>query len=399
MLSPRHRRFATLALLYVSQAVPLGFFIVAIPAILRAEGLSLERVGLLAALAFPWLIKFLWAPLVDRFGSSRGHYRSWILPLQAGCIVAVIGIASLDLGRDVGALVATGALFMLLSATQDVATDGLAVRWLEAGERGIGNGIQVGGYYLGQILGGGLVLVLYARYGWTFAVGSMAAVLALPLLPVWAMREPSEPPAARERVGFRSLVAFFRRAGILPWVGVLLLWRAGETMALSMFNPMLVDQGYSLETIGVTLGVVVSIGALLGATVGGASIARLGRRRALRVFGLLLAVALLGYAIPAVGRGGMPAVWASAAIVAFGGGLATAALYTSMMDRSSAETAGTDFTLQQSLAAIGPLTLSSVSGFSAATLGYAGHFVAAAAVQVAAVLLVAVALRRAILSP
>ena len=37
--------------------------------------------------------------------------------------------------------------------------------------------------------------------------------------------------------------------------------------------------------------------------------------------------------------------------------------------------------------------------FSAATLGYAGHFVAAAAVQVAAVLLVAVALRRAILSP
>jgi RhtX/FptX family siderophore transporter len=394
MPSSRAQRFATLALLYVSQAVPLGFFIVAIPAILRAEGLPLERVGLLSALAFPWLIKFLWAPLVDRFGSARGHYRSWILPLQLGCVVAVLWIATLDLATDVAPLVAAGALFMLLSATQDIATDGLAVRWLEKAERGLGNGIQVGGYYLGQILGGGLVLVLYARAGWGVAVASMAVVLALPMPLVWRMREPAEPPAAREVIGWGSLLRFFTRTGILPWVAVLLLWRAGETMAQWMFNPMLVDQGYPLDSIGVALGVVGSVAALLGATVGGLLVSRLGRRTALLVFGAIQALVLTAYLVPAREIGGMPAIYAVVALSAITGGMATAALYTTMMDRSRAETAGTDFTLQQSLAAIGPLIMSSISGISAATLGYGGHFVAAAAVQVLAVLTVAVAVKK-----
>ncbi len=70
-------RFTLIGSLYVSQAIPLGFFTVALPAILRARGVSLQNVGLLSALALPWLIKFLWAPFVDRYGSQRwGHYRS-----------------------------------------------------------------------------------------------------------------------------------------------------------------------------------------------------------------------------------------------------------------------------------------------------------------------------------
>src|SRR5690606_24308031 len=78
----RSARFVMLALLYVAQALPLGFFVIAMPAILRARGVGLERVGLLAALALPFLLKFLWAPLVDRWGSANGHYRSWLIPLQ-----------------------------------------------------------------------------------------------------------------------------------------------------------------------------------------------------------------------------------------------------------------------------------------------------------------------------
>ena len=69
--------------------------------------------------------------------------------------------------------------------------------------------------------------------------------------------------------------------------------------------------------------------------------------------------------------------------------MATTALYTSMMDRSRSETAATDFTLQQSLAAIGPVIAASFSGFSAAALGYGGHFLVATGVQVAVVLIAA----------
>lgn len=389
------RRLLTLALLYVSQSIPLGFFIVALPAILRAEGLPLEAIGLLSALATPWLLKFLWAPLVDRHGHPSGHFRSWLIPLQIGCVATVAVIAGLDLATDMPVLVVAGGLFMLLSATQDVATDGLAVRILRSEERGLGNGIQVGGYSLGQILGGGLALVLHARFGWTVAVGTLGVLLALPLPFVLALREPDRPPEVREAVGFRSIAHFVRRPGILPWIGLLLLWRAAETSAQWMFNPMLVDRGLSLETIGVLLGVVGSLAAFAGAILGGWVTGIHGTRPALLTFGGLLAAALLGYLVPALELGGMSGILGAVAGVAAAGGMATAALYTAMMDHCRDATAATDFTVQQSLAAMGPLVASSLSGVSAAALGYPGHFALVAAVQVAVVALAARVVRAA----
>ncbi len=382
--STRAGRYALLASLYVSQAVPLGFLIVAIPAILRSQGVGLEQLGLLSALALPWLIKFLWAPLVDRFGSQRfGHYRSWILPLQSLTILAAIAIAFTAPGRGMGWLIAAGAAFMLCSATQDVATDGLAVRMLGPDERGPANGIQVGGYYLGQILGGGVILLLFGRMGWTMAVLAMASFLALPLIPVLRFREPAY--RARERnvkVDFKALRRFATRSGAGVWILVLLLFRTGEAMALTMFNPLLVDRGLSLEEIGLVLGLAGSAAAFAGAILGGWSVRRMGRKLSLVVFGLLQAVALCGYLLPAAGLTGMAVIYGVVAASAFAGGMATAALYTNMMDRCDSRTAATDFTLQQSLCAVGPLIGAGASGFIAGRFGYSAHFMICSGIAV-----------------
>jgi PAT family beta-lactamase induction signal transducer AmpG len=382
-------KLTLLATLYVSQAVPLGFFIVAMPAILRSRGLPLERVGLLSALAAPFLLKFLWAPLLDRWGSARhGHFRSWILPLQALAVATVVVIAFLDLDTQFAALAAAGGLFLLLAATQDVATDGLAVRTLAPGERGPGNGIQVGGYYLGQIVGGGVLLLLFHRFGWTPAVLAMAAVLALPLVPALRFREPASPPAARA-VDLRALGRFFTRPGTAAWLPVLLLFRTGETMALTMFNPMLVDLGFSLADIGLLLGVASSLGSLGGALLGGLLVRRLGRRRSLIAFAVLQGAGVALLALPALAGGGASAVYGATVACAFAGGLGTAALYTAMMDRSTGAAAATDFSVQQALAAVGPLLAATLSGWSAAALGYPLHFALCAGVALLSALLVA----------
>ena len=393
----RFARLLLLALLYVAQALPLGFFVIAMPAILRSRGASLEQVGLLGALALPFLLKFLWAPLVDRFGAKSGHYRSWLLWLQVLAVVAVAAIASLDPLRDAGALLGLGALFMVVAATQDVATDGLAVRLLWQGDRGLGNGIQVGGYYLGQILGGGLVLVLVDRFGWAPALAVMALLLALPLPLVARLREPAAlTEAARASIGFTTLATFFRRPGIGAWVVVLLSWRLGETMVQWMVNPLLVDRGFSLERIGILLGVLGSLGSLAGALCGGQWVGAWGRHRTLAATGSLLVPALALYVWPALGHGGLGLIYSVVMVSSFAGGAATAALYTAAMDAAAYDTAGTDFTIQQSLAAMGPLLAASFSGISAAAFGYAGHFALAALLQVVLVagLLLSPALRR-----
>lgn len=393
-MSTRRQRLTTIAGLYVAQAIPLGFLIVALPAILRRRGLGLELTGLLGALALPWLLKFLWAPVVDRFGSARlGHYRSWIVPLQAVVVLTVLATAGLDLETGLWALVAAGAVFMLASATQDIATDGLAVLSIEARDRGRANGIQVGGYYLGQILGGGLMLVLYDRFGWAPALVTMALLLALPMIPLLGTREPARPTpvagAGPARLDVGAIRRFATRPGAATWIAILLLFRAGEQMALMMVNPMLVDGGLSLEAVGLTLGVAGSIGALAGALAGGWSIEVVGRKAALVAFGGLQSVAILAYLVPAAGDLRPGTIYAVAATVAFAGGMATAALYTNMMDRCDPGSAGTDFTVQQSLCAIGPLVGVSLSGVLAARVGYAAHFVICAGLALATTILVA----------
>jgi RhtX/FptX family siderophore transporter len=367
------QRLILIATLYVSQAIPLGFFIVALPAIARREGLSLEKVGLLGALAFPWLIKFLWAPLVDRRGSRRfGHYRSWIVPLQMLSLLAVLATAVVDISVSLVGLAIAGAIFMVCSATQDVATDGLAVRIVNPDERGPANGIQVGGYYLGQILGGGGVLLVFSRFGWTTAIVAMAVFVAIPLIPALRFREPPSgvETADRARIGLRTLAEFVRRPGAGTWILILLLYRTGAEVALRMGTAMLVDRDMTLDQIGLLIGVVGSVAALAGAMAGGLLMGRVGRRSALALFGLLHAVALGGWLIPAGGLVTPFVVCSVTSAAMFTGGMATAALYTNMMDRSDPRTAATDFTLQQSLCAFGPILGAVVSGFVADAFGY-----------------------------
>ena len=382
----RHRQLALLGLLYVAQALPLGVFVIALPAILRDRGVSLERVGLLGALALPFLLKCLWAPMVDRFGAATGHYRSWLLPLQLLAVVTVAAIATLDPRTHFGPLVGLGTVFMLLAATQDVATDGLAVRVLQHQDRSLGNGLQVGGYYLGQILGGGVVLVLVDRVGWSLAVATMAVILVLPLPLVAALREPpAAAPDTRKKVHLGTLLQFCRRDGIGPWMTLLVTWRLGETMVQWMVNPMLVDRGFSLERIGVLLGVAGSLGSLAGAASAGWIMRRHGRQTTLVTTGLILTAALAAHVAPALGLGGLALIQ----VVIVGGGIAsgaaTAAVYTGAMDASHYDTAGTDFTIQQSLLAAGPMLAAVVSGLSATAFGYAGHFALAALLQLAVV--------------
>lgn len=91
-------------------------------------------------------------------------------------------LAALDM--KVGSIVLFVAVFLfnLMAATQDIVTDGLAVRMLDGKDRGLANAIQVGAYRLGMILGGGWSPWLFARSNWSVML-CMAGTSALTTLP------------------------------------------------------------------------------------------------------------------------------------------------------------------------------------------------------------------------
>jgi MFS family permease len=101
---------------------------------------------------------------------------------------------------------------------------------------------------------------------------------------------------------------------------------------------------------------------------------RVGRRPSLIAFGLLQAASVAGYAALAF----VPASRSTLAVVCaaehFASGMATAALFTCMMDWCSRGSGATDYTVQASAVVIATGLAGSLAGFSAQALGYAWHF-------------------------
>ncbi|HIA04044.1 MAG TPA: MFS transporter, partial [Myxococcales bacterium] len=117
-----------LSLLYFTQGLPFGFQAKALPLFLREQGTSLQAIGLTSLLALPWMLKALWAPLVDRYWSPRmGRRRSWILPAQGLLCLLCVAAAWACQNPDISVLLGIVFLMNLCAATQDIAVDGLAV--------------------------------------------------------------------------------------------------------------------------------------------------------------------------------------------------------------------------------------------------------------------------------
>lgn len=382
-------RLSLLGTLYLSQGLPFGFFTQALPAWLRQQGVSLEAIGLSSLLAIPWGLKFLWAPLVDSWSPlPLGRRRGWIIPLQFLAAALSASLAWLDPQGPLAPLLVAIFALNLLAATQDIATDGLAVELLPFEERGLGNGVQVAGYRVGMILGGGVLLILFEHLGWSGTFWAMGALLALATLPILFYRErsatlpqaavPSQSALRGSPLSLRH-ARLWKQPGIWRWLLVLLVYKTGDSMGRGMLRPFLVDDGMSLGEIGWLLGTLGFTAGLLGALLGGAAVNSLGRHRALVGFGVLQAITVAAYALPALGADTW-VTYLACAVEHLASGMATAALFTAMMDRCSQHTAATDYTIQASLVVVATGGAAALSGFSAAALGYPGHFLLAAGV-------------------
>ena len=376
-------KLGLLAALYLAQGLPFGFFSQALPAVMRQQGVSLATIGLSTLLALPWGLKILWAPWVD----TRPR-RRWVLPLQLGSAAVLFLLALADPRHSLAWLMVGVLLTNLLAATQDIATDGLAVDLLEPDERGLGNGVQVAGYRVGMIIGGGALLIAFEHIGWTWTFCCAAALLVLATIPAWYHRERPRPPSPPETRGLRQALGHFTADRTqVGWLVVLIVYKAGESLATSMLRPFFIDVGLGLADLGILLGMAGFTAGMLGALLGGLAVQRWGRRPALLRLGLLQAIAVATFAL-------LPARPDASyyVVVVFehlASGMATAALFTLMMDRCRPEHGGTDYTLQASLVVLATGAAGALGGALAQVVGYQATFVIGGVVCALAVVIAA----------
>ncbi|WP_224241549.1 MFS transporter [Hyalangium gracile] len=356
-LSPR--KLGLLSALYFVQGMPFGFQAIALPVYLRTQGVSVLALGFfLQLLALPWLFKALWAPLVDRYGSTRiGRRKSWILPLQlslaATCVVAAFVPAQGALPLLLGLIL----LMNLIAATQDVAVDGFAADSLRAEELGLGNTAQVAGYKLGMITGGGILVWASQFIGWKGLFLSMAALCLVVFGVMLFARESAPRERASPRTNWREVLGQIKEALRLPGTVWLLLfigtYKFGETLSDVLYKFFLVDAGIRPEQIGLWVGTWGTTTSLLGSVVGGALATRMPLLGALTLTATLRVFPLVGrWWLATAGVTDEGVIGVTMAEEFFGGALTTV-MFAFMMSRVDRRISATHFTLLASVEVAG----------------------------------------------
>jgi MFS transporter (putative signal transducer) len=368
-----------------------------LPALLRAGGASLQQLGMVSLLMLPWALKFLWAPWLERYrlppqAGQAARSRRLIVVGQLLLAVLFAGMAGTTSPLAAGAsavlpLLGLMLLAALIAATTDIACDGFAVDRLPPGARGWANVMQVGGSYVGLVLGSGLFLLLSAQVGWSVAWLVLAAIIAGLTLPWMRVRESAVSTAtatAAMAAPRPSLRQAWQRPAVRAGLLLTVLLALGPRLALGLIGPRLLDHGVSLSMLGYLNGVGGVAAGICGALLGGLLVKRYGAWAALRIALAVQVLALLGLAgAPASAA----ALMATALLFSLALSGAFVASYTLLMHCAAGTQAGVDFTLFQCVDALVAVVLGMAGGWLAQQAGYTACFAVAAGATAAALLI------------
>lgn len=370
------RKYYTLLSLYLAQSIPMSFFSTVIPVIMRMENYSLESIGYIQLIKLPWILKMLWAPLVDKTCKNKRHYRRWIITSEAFYALVIMSIGYLNLQTDFTTIIVLMVIAFTASATQDIATDAFAILILKKNERSLGNSMQSAGSFIGTMMGSGVLLIIYHYWGWLWLLRSLGLFVLFALIPLslYRARKSTEPDRSTKNISPLEFIYFFRQKNIGGHLLLLFLFYSGIIGILTMIKPYFVDLGYDIKEIGIISGIFGTTCGVLTTLPAGFLLRKKGITKAIWIFpviNVLVAAFFLGLTYTNHATWlvylGVALLWGAYA-------MSSVFVYTMSMQVVRKGREGTDFTIQIVITHLSSLVIAIMSGKVADALTYRGLF-------------------------
>ena len=375
----RDRRLAAIFGLGVASGLPSSLVFATLSIWLREEGLSRTAIGLFGAVATPYAINFLWAPILDHARlpvlGVLGRRRSWIVAVQALLCLAIAAMALADPTAQTAMLALAAFVVAVLSATQDVAIDAYRVEILEPETYGAGAAVAVLGWHLGAFASGAGALYVAHAVSWQAAYLGAGVLLALLMaVPLLAPEPRSDGVAPRvKRAGEwlrRAVVAPFaeflgRLGGVaVVVIGFIVFYKFGEAMLGRMAGVFYVDLAFTKVEIANYAKTVGLAATLLGVVLGGILCAHVRIVTALFAGGIAMASTNLLFALLAWTGKDYGLLAAAVFLDNLTAGLATAAFVAFLSGLCNREFTATQYALLASIGNFARIQLGAVSGWT-----------------------------------
>ncbi|HOO85632.1 MAG TPA: MFS transporter [Prolixibacteraceae bacterium] len=376
MLKQEFNKYYTLLSLYLAQSIPMSFFSTVIPVIMRQEQYSLESIGYLQLMKLPWIVKFLWAPLVDKTSNSSRHYRKWIISSEIFYAIIIIAIGFLNLQTDFITIVVLMVIAFAASATQDIASDAFAILILKEKERSLGNSMQSAGSFIGSMMGTGVLLVVYHYWGWKLLLICLGVFVLLAIIPVTLFKNHvnREQVKSRKNISPFEFVYFFKQKRIAGHLILLFLFYSGLIGILTMVKPYLVDLGYNIKQIGIISGIFGTACGVIMTLPAGFLIRKRSVTRSIWIFPIINTLVAIYFFALTYTNHQLYLIYIGVALLWSAYAMSSVFVYTLSMKVVRQGREGTDFTIQIVLTHLSSLIIAVLSGKIADAINYRGLF-------------------------
>jgi PAT family beta-lactamase induction signal transducer AmpG len=385
------RRMVVALIMGYAAGLPLELTSFVLKTWMREEGVDLAVIGLFALVGLPYTLKFLQAPLLDRFSlAGFGRRRGWMLIFQSALMLSIFYLGQTNPAQTPWLVAMAAFLVTLFSACHDIVIDAYRREDLADEELGLGSSLYITGYRIGMLLaaGGGLIMADHIPFAWVYAL--MAVCLLPGLITTLLTCEPPTPfgtPKSMKEAVIEPFVEYFSRSNALWILAFILLYKIGDTMAGSMTAPFYVDLQFTKTEVGALVKLVGFWAIIGGGFIGGLLMLRLGINKSLWIFGILQAVSTAGFAVLAqIGHN----ISMLAVVIGFenlSAGMGTAAYAAFMASITNKKFTATQYALLTSLMGIPRVVVSAGTGFMAQFMGWTGFFIFCTLIAVPGMLL------------
>ena len=360
------RNLFVVLLLGFSSGLPLALTGSTLQAWFTVSGVSLLAVGSLGLIGQPYVYKFLWAPLLDRWiPPLLGRRRGWIIITQLALLISIASMTLANPNTSPSLLVSIAFLVAFLSASQDIAIDAYRTDILQPRERGLGSTLTSWGYRIAMLVSGALALLLAEYIGWRSTYLVMAGLMIIGLLASWFANEPQmEPvPTTLRSAVIDPFKEFLSRKSAGLILLFILLYKLGDALSVSLTTPFLIrGLGFSLSTVAFVNKGIGFAATMIGLLAGGALMTRISLFRSLFYFGILQAGAILALLQLALAGHHYGLLVFSIFVDSFCNALGSVAFLAFIMSLCNHHYTATQFALFSAFASIGRVFIGPVAG-------------------------------------
>ncbi|OGQ01171.1 MAG: AmpG family muropeptide MFS transporter [Deltaproteobacteria bacterium RBG_19FT_COMBO_60_16] len=374
----RSPRLFWVLLLGFSSGIPLALTGTTLQAWMATDKIDLTVIGVFSLVGLPYTVKYLWAPVMDRFiPPFLGRRRGWMLVTQLGLVFAISAMAFSNPSGATTLFAVLAFLVAFVSASQDVVVDAYRTEVLEPVELGPGAGVHILGYRIAMLTSGALALILADRLPWKTVYLLMAGSMLVGVSASVFSPEPQleeRPPASLKEAVAQPFVEFLSRPGALGILLFVILYKLDVVMATALTTPFMLELGFTKTDIGAVTKGFGMVATIVGTLAGGAVVARAGMKASLWLFGILQSVSTLAFlALARLGHH-YPMMVAAIGLENLCSGMGTAAYVAFLMSLCNKRFTATQYALLTSLMAITRVIVGAPTGYLAKTIGWELYF-------------------------